>query len=59
MILTAVVGGMALIGSGATAAFAATGSLVAATTEGTDSVLSEDASGIQRIDLDVDAGNMR
>ncbi|GAA1231545.1 hypothetical protein JOF42_000559 [Microbacterium phyllosphaerae] len=59
MILTAVVGGMALIGSGATAAVAATGSLVAASTEGTDSVLSEDASGIQRIDLDVDAGNMR
>ncbi|MCS3443049.1 DUF4097 domain-containing protein [Microbacterium phyllosphaerae] len=59
MIFTAVVGGMALIGSGATAAVAATGSLVAASTEGTDSVLSEDASGIQRIDLDVDAGNMR
>lgn len=59
VILTAVVGGMALIGSGATAAVAATGSLVAASTEGTDSVLSEDASGIQRIDLDVDAGNMR
>lgn len=59
MILTAVVGGMALLGSGATAAVAATGSLVASSTEGTDSVLSEDASGIQDIDLDVDAGNMR
>ncbi|WP_431074955.1 DUF4097 family beta strand repeat-containing protein [Microbacterium phyllosphaerae] len=59
MILTAVVGGMALLGSGATAAVAATGSLVASSTEGTDSVLSEDASGIQGIDLDVDAGNMR
>ena len=59
MILTAVVGGMALLGSGATAAVAATGSLVASSTEGTDSVLSEDASGIQSIDLDVDAGTMR
>ncbi|WP_082477923.1 DUF4097 family beta strand repeat-containing protein [Microbacterium sp. Leaf320] len=59
MILTAVVGGMALLGSGATAAVAATGSLVASSTEGTDSVLSEDASGIKGIDLDVDAGNMR
>lgn len=59
MILTAVVGGMALLGSGATAAVAATGSLVASSTEGSDSVLSEDASGIQGIDLDVDAGNMR
>lgn len=59
MVLTAVVGGMALFGSGATAAVAATGSLVASSTEGTDSVMSEDASGIQGIDLDVDAGNMR
>lgn len=59
MILTAVVGGMALLGSGATAAVAATGTLVASSTEGTDAVQSADASGIQNLDLDVDAGNMR
>lgn len=59
LIVTAVVGGMALLGSGATAAFAATGSLVAASTEGSDSVQTEDASGLTGIDLDVDAGNMR
>ncbi|WP_372969325.1 DUF4097 family beta strand repeat-containing protein [Microbacterium sp.] len=59
MIVTAIVGGLALLGAGGTAAVAATGSLMAASTEGTDSVLAEDASGITAIDLDVDAGDMR
>lgn len=59
LIVTAVVGGMAMLGSGATAAFAATGSLVASSTEGADSVQTVDAAGIEGIDLDVDAGNMR
>ncbi|WP_241795606.1 DUF4097 domain-containing protein [Microbacterium sp. C5A9] len=59
MILTAIVGGIALLGSGATAAVAATGGLVASSTESADSVQTEGVSGLQGIDLDVDAGNMR
>ena len=59
MIVTAIVGGIALLGSGATAAVAATGGLVSSSTEGTGSLQTEDVSGIQGIDLDVDAGNMR
>ncbi|WP_312168170.1 hypothetical protein [Microbacterium sp.] len=59
MIVTAIVGGIALLGSGATAAVAATGGLVASSTEGTDSLQTEDVSGLQGLDLDVDAGAMR
>ena len=59
MILTAVVGGIALLGSGATAAVAATGTLIASSTEGSDSVQTEDVAGLEALDLDVDAGNMR
>lgn len=59
MILTAIVGGIALLGSGATAAVAATGGLVASSNERADSVQTEDVSGLQGVDLDVDAGNMR
>ncbi|MBT2474363.1 DUF4097 family beta strand repeat protein [Microbacterium sp. ISL-103] len=59
MIVTAVVGGFALLGTGGSAAFAATGTLLASSTEGSDSVQTEDASGLEGIDLDVDAGNMR
>jgi hypothetical protein len=59
MIVTAIVGGIALLGSGATAAVAATGGLVASSTEGTDSLQTEHVSGLQGLDLDVDAGAMR
>lgn len=59
MVVTAIVGGVALLGAGGTAAVAATGSLMASSTGGSDSVLTEDASGITAIDLDVDAGDMR
>nr|WP_201470540.1 DUF4097 family beta strand repeat-containing protein [Microbacterium hydrocarbonoxydans] len=59
MIVTAIVGGIALLGSGATAAVAATGGLVSSSTESTGSLQTEDVAGIQGIDLDVDAGNMR
>jgi len=58
MIVTAIVGGIALLGAGGSAAFAATGSMMGST-QGSDSVLTEDASGIKGLDLDVDAGNMR
>lgn len=59
MVVTAIIGGLALLGAGGTAAVAATGSLMAASTGSSDSVLTEDASGIKAIDLDVDAGDMR
>lgn len=58
MIVTAIVGGIALLGAGGSAAVAATGSMMAST-QGSDAVLTEDASGIDTLDLDVDAGNMR
>ncbi|WP_314424033.1 hypothetical protein [uncultured Microbacterium sp.] len=58
VIVTAIVGGIALLGSGATAAVAATGGLVSSS-DATGSLQTEDVSGIQGIDLDVDAGNMR
>ncbi len=58
MIVTAIVGGIALLGAGGSAAVAATGSMMAST-QGSDAVLTEDASGVEKIDLDVDAGNMR
>lgn len=59
VIVTAIVGGIALLGSGATAAVAATGGLVSSSSDATGSLQTEDVSGIQGIDLDVDAGNMR
>lgn len=59
MIVTAIVGGIALLGSGATAAVAATGGLVPSSTEGPGYLQTEDVSGLEGIDLDVDAGNMR
>ncbi len=59
LIATAVLGGIALLGTGGTAAFAATGTLVSSSTQGGDSRQTAEADGVQRIDLDVDAGNMR
>lgn len=59
LVSTAVIGGLALLGSGGTAAVAATGTLLAASDERSDSVQTVDAEGLTGIDLDVDAGNMR
>jgi len=59
MVVTAVIGGIALLGSGGAAAAAATGTLLASTDDRGDSVRSVDVAGIDSIDLDVDAGNMR
>lgn len=56
---TAVIGGLALLGTGGTAAVAGTGTLLSASGDRSDSVQSVDAAGLTRIDLDVDAGNMR
>lgn len=58
MVTTAIVGGLALLGTGGTAAFAATGTLLTSS-DRSDSIQTQDASGIESIDLDVDAGNMR
>lgn len=57
-IITAIVGGIALLGSGGAAAAAATGTILNSSERG-DSVQSVDVDGIDSIDLDVDAGNMR
>lgn len=57
MIITAVVGGFALLGAGGTAAFAATGDLSNASRP--DSVQSVDVNGIDSIDLDVNASTTR
>lgn len=59
IVSTAVVGGFALLGTGATAAVAAGGTLMAASSERSDSVQTVDADGVRSLDLDVDAGNMR
>lgn len=59
LVSTAVIGGIALLGSGATAAVAATGTMLSASAERGDSVQTVDADGIRSVDLDVDAGNMR
>lgn len=59
LVSTAVIGGIALLGSGATAAVAATGTMLSTSGERGDSVQTVDAEGITSIDLDVDAGNMR
>lgn len=58
-IVTAIVGGIALLGSGGAAVAAANGSLLSASTESSDSVQTADVAGLAGIDLDVDAGNMR
>ncbi|WP_255305050.1 DUF4097 domain-containing protein [Microbacterium sp. 3J1] len=58
MVTTAIVGGLALLGTGGTAAFAATGTLLTSS-DRSDSVQTQDASGLERLALDVDAGNMR
>ncbi|PCE15806.1 hypothetical protein AUC47_13170 [Microbacterium sp. SZ1] len=59
LVTTAVIGGIALLGSGATAAVAATGTMLSTSGERGDSVQTMDAEGLTSIDLDVDAGNMR
>jgi hypothetical protein len=59
MVVTAVIGGIALLGSGGAAAAAATGTLLTSTDDRGDSVQGVDVAGIDSIDLDVDAGNMR
>lgn len=59
LVSTAVIGGIALLGSGATAAVAATGTMLSISGERGDSVQTVDAEDISGIDLDVDAGNMR
>lgn len=59
LVVTAVVGGVALLGSGGAAAFAGTGGLLSSSTGSGDVEQTVDASGLQSIDLDVDAGNMR
>ncbi|OAN34043.1 hypothetical protein A4X16_05860 [Microbacterium sp. H83] len=58
MVTTAVVGGLALLGTGGTAAFAATGTLLTSS-DRSDTVQTQDAAGVESLDLDVDAGNMR
>ncbi|WP_435748487.1 DUF4097 family beta strand repeat-containing protein [Microbacterium sp. PMB16] len=57
MIVTAVVGGIALLGSGGTAALAATGDLMSSSRP--DSTQTVDVEGIDGIDLDVDGSNVR
>ena len=59
MVVTAVIGGIALLGSGGAAAAAATGTLLASTDDRGDSVQGVDVAGIDSVDLDVDAGDMR
>lgn len=59
LVTTAVIGGIALLGSGATAAVAATGTMLSTSGGRGDSVQTVDAEGITSIDLNVDAGNMR
>lgn len=59
LVSTAVIGGVALLGTGAVAASAGTGALAAASAESGDSVQTVDIQGLAGIDLDVSAGNMR
>lgn len=58
MVVTAIVGGLALLGSGGAAAAAATGNLLSSG-ERSDSVQSVDVRGIDSIELDASASNMR
>lgn len=57
MIVTAVVGGIALLGAGGTAAVAATGTILSASRP--DSVQTVDVDGLEAIDLDADASMVR
>jgi hypothetical protein len=57
MIVTAVVGGIALLGAGGTAAVAATGTLLSSSRP--DSVQTVDVDGVTAIDLDADASMVR
>ncbi|WP_241160518.1 DUF4097 domain-containing protein [Microbacterium sp. Y-01] len=57
MVVTAVVGGIALLGAGGTAAVAATGNLLSSSRA--DSVQTAAVEGIEAIDLDADASSMR
>lgn len=56
-VVTAVIGGIALLGSGGTAAAAAAGTLMSSSRP--DSVQSVDVEGVESIDLDVDGSDMR
>lgn len=58
-IVTAIVGGIALLGSGGAAAAAATGNFLASSDDRSDSVETVDVAGISSLELDVDAGDMR
>lgn len=57
MVVTAVVGGLALLGAGGTAAAAAAGTIVSSSRP--DSVQTVGVDGIESIDLDADASSMR
>lgn len=57
VVVTAVIGGLALLGAGGTAAVAAAGDLMSSSRP--DSVQTVDVDGISGIDLDVDASDMR
>lgn len=57
MVVTAVVGGLALLGAGGTAAAAAVGTI--ATSNRADSVQSVSVAGLESIDLSADASSMR
>lgn len=57
MIVTAVIGGIALLGAGGTAAVAATGNILSSSRP--DSVQSVDVDGLASIDLDADASMVR
>lgn len=57
MVVTAVVGGIALLGTGGTAVAAAAGTVISSSRP--DSVQTVDVEGIEGIDLDADASSMR
>lgn len=57
MIVTAVVGGIALLGAGGTAAVAATGTILSSSRP--DSVQTVDVDGLAAVDLDADASTVR
>lgn len=58
LITTAVIGGIALLGTGGTAAVAATGALLSSSHRG-DAVQTVDVTGVGGLDLDVDASDTR
>ncbi|QYM65945.1 DUF4097 domain-containing protein [Microbacterium sp. Se5.02b] len=57
MVVTAVVGGIALLGTGGTAAAAAAGTVISSSRP--DSVQTVDVAGIEGLDVDADASSMR